>query len=178
MKAMQVSLAACVLLLVAGAASADAQQTVFIVRHAERALSPAQPATSAGASMTAPADDPPLSAAGNERAARLATMLRSAGIKHVFTTEFLRTPQTAAPAAEAMHLEITVIPGRDQDPVITRIRQAQGNVLVVGHSNTVPELLKKLGLKDDIKIEDSEYDNLFVVVRLERGDPTLIRLRY
>jgi hypothetical protein len=51
-------------------------------------------------------------------------------------------------------------------------------VLVVGHSNTLPEVLKKLGVKDDIKIEDSEYDNLFIVVRPESGEPTLIRLRF
>jgi broad specificity phosphatase PhoE len=178
MKSTRVFLAACVLALMAGAANADAQQTVFLVRHAERAASPTPPATMTGGSMTAPADDPPLSAAGNERSARLATMLRSADIKHIFTTQFLRSRQTAAPAADAMHLQITVIPSKDQDGVIARIRQAQGNVLVVGHSNTLPEVLKKLGVKDDIKIEDSEYDNLFIVVRPESGEPALIRLRF
>jgi hypothetical protein len=54
----------------------------------------------------------------------------------------------------------------------------RGNVLIVGHANTVPDLLKGLGIKDDITIADAEFDNLFVVVRPEAGEPTLIRLRY
>ena len=53
-----------------------------------------------------------------------------------------------------------------------------GNVLIVGHSNTVPDLLKRLGVKDAITIAESEFDNLFVVVRPASGEPTLIRLRY
>jgi broad specificity phosphatase PhoE len=98
MKSIRVTLAAWVLvLLVAGSANAAGQQVVFMVRHAERAASPA-PAPPAGhMSMTAAADDPPLSPAGQERAARLAAMLRSSDIRHIFTTEFLRTRQTAAP---------------------------------------------------------------------------------
>jgi hypothetical protein len=51
-------------------------------------------------------------------------------------------------------------------------------VLVVGHSNTVPDLLKRLGVKTAVSIGDAEYDNLFVVVRAATGEPTLIRLRY
>ena len=58
------------------------------------------------------------------------------------------------------------------------VRKATGNVLIVGHSNTVPDLLKRLGIKDAITIADDEYDNLFVVVRRDVGEPTLIRLRY
>jgi hypothetical protein len=56
--------------------------------------------------------------------------------------------------------------------------KSTGNVLVIGHSNTIPELLKRLGVKETIAIADSEYDNLFIVVRGATGEPTLIRLRY
>ena len=59
-----------------------------------------------------------------------------------------------------------------------QMTKAAGNVLVIGHSNTVPDLLKRLGVKQAITIADSEYDNLFVVVRHGTGEPTLIRLRY
>jgi broad specificity phosphatase PhoE len=162
---------ACALLLFC-TASAAAQQTIFVVRHAERA-----DATPAGAAaMTAPANDPPLSTAGHERAARLAAILRSADIKHIFTTEFQRTRQTAAPAAAALKLEATAV--KDVTGLLPRLAEAKGNILVVGHSNTVPDILKRLGIKDAITIADTEHDNLFIVFRPLTGDPSLIRLRY
>ena len=166
-------------------ASAAAQQTIFVVRHAERAdadlAGPGRRSAEregGAAAMATPSTDPPLSAAGHERAARLAGMLRSAGIKQIFTTEFLRTRQTAGPTAQALTLEVAPVSSRDLDALITRVSPAQANVLVVGHSNTVPEILKRLGIKDPITIADTEYDNLFIVVRPAAGDPTLIRLRY
>ena len=156
------------------AASAAAQQTVFVVRHAERAdgtVVDANPRMS-------PAIDPPLSVAGHERAMRLAAMLRQAGIKKIFTTEFVRTWQTATPTAEALMLSVTKVSSKDLDALLAGITGAQGNVLVVGHSNTVPDVLKRLGIKDTVTIAESDYDNLFIVVRPAAGDPTLIRLRY
>jgi broad specificity phosphatase PhoE len=165
--------AGCVALLLV-AATASAQQTIFVVRHAERAEAP----PAAGAAMTAPSDDPPLSIAGHERAARLASMLRSANIKYIFATEFLRTRQTAAPLAQARHLETVSIPGKEPDALITELRGLKGGILIVGHSNTIPDILKRLGIKEEIAIPDSEFDNLFVVVRPESGEPTLVKLRY
>ena len=67
---------------------------------------------------------------------------------------------------------------KDPGPLVARVRQVKGNVLIVGHSNTLPDLLKKLGVKDVVNIADDEYDNLFIVVRPATGGPTLIRLRY
>ena len=184
MKSIRVTLAAWVLvLLVAGSANAAGQQVVFLVRHAERAASPAPAPPAGNMSMIAAADDPPLSPAGQERATRLAAILRSSDIKQIFTTELLRTRQSAGPAAQGMHVEITQVPAKNLDALVAQIRQATGNTLVVGHSNTVPDILKRLGVKDDVTIADTEYDNLFIVVLPEVGGPevggpTLIRLRY
>ena len=161
------------LLLLFCAASAAAQQVIFVVRHAERADGGA-----AGGAMATPQTDPPLSAAGHERAARLAAVLRSSDIKQIWTTEFLRTKQTAAPAAEALKVTSAAVPSRDLDALMMRVTSAKSNVLVVGHSNTVPDILKRLGVKDAVTIADSEYDNLFIVVRPAAGDPMLIRMRY
>jgi len=161
---------------VAHAASAADPQAIFIVRHAERA--PAAPTAGADTSMTAPASDPPLSEAGRERAAKLATMLRSADIKGIYVTEFQRTRQTAEPLAKALGLEAIVTTGNDVDALMAKLRDAKGHLLVVGHSNTIPDILKRLGVREDVTIPDSEYDNLFVVVRPDGGEPTLIRLRF
>ena len=150
-----------------------ADQVIFLVRHAERAPTPAgQP------NRNMMGEDPPLSEAGQQRALKLAALLASADVKHIFTTEYQRTRQTAAPAAERWNVKPVMSAARDPDPLVEQMTKATGNVLVVGHSNTVPDLLKRLGVKQAITIPDSEYDNLFVVVRPATGEPTLIRLRY
>ena len=160
-------------LMLAAASAAAQDQVIFLVRHAERAPVPAnQP------SRGMMGDDPPLSAAGQERARRLASMLASAGIKHIFTTEYQRTRQTAAPLAERANVKPVMGAAKDPKAFIEQIQKASGSVLVVGHSNTIPDLLKGLGVKQAITIPESEYDNLFVVVRHGPGEPTLIRLRY
>ena len=59
-----------------------------------------------------------------------------------------------------------------------RAEHGGDTVLVVGHSNTVPDLLKAFGCAESVSIESGEYDNLFVVVPKESGPATLVRLRY
>lgn len=167
-------LAAASALLLSYAVPAAAQQTIFLVRHAERAAAtPAQPAQK---SMMA--DDPPLSAAGQARAAKLAALLASADVKQIFTTEYRRTRETAAPLAAKLKLQPVMSAAKDPDPLVERVLQLKANVLIVGHSNTLPDLLKKLGVKQPVTIGDDEYDSLFIVVRPATGEPTLIRLRY
>ena len=162
---------------------AAAGQVIFVVRHAERADRPAAAAPAPSGRAQAPhgmmiANDVPLNAAGRERAQRLAATLRSAGIKHIFTTEYQRTRQTAAPLAEALHVKPVLTAAKDLDPLAAALKRLKEPALVVGHADTVPELLKKLGVAGEITIGDAEYDNLFVVVRGATGPPTLIRLRY
>ena len=60
--------------------------------------------------------------------------------------------------------------------LIDKVKASDGNVLVVGHSNTVPEIIKSLGVSEPVAIPDDQFDNLFVVIRGAR--PTLLRLHY
>ena len=85
-------------------ATAAAQSTVFVVRHAERA-----DAGSAGAGMMA--NDPDLAEAGRARAESLATALKDAGITAIYATQFKRTQQTAAPLAKALGVPVTTVLG-------------------------------------------------------------------
>ena len=144
-------------------------QSVFVVRHAERAD------TAAGGSPMM-ATDPDLSDAGRARAQSLAAALKDAGITAIYTTEYKRTQQTAEPLAKALGLQVTVISSKDMPGLIDRIKGAAANVLVVGHSNSVGEVIGKLGVTDPVKLTDQDYDNLFVVVKGEK--PTLIRLHF
>jgi phosphohistidine phosphatase SixA len=141
-------------------------QSVFVVRHAERA--------DAGM-MAAAGADPDLSAAGHSRADGLAATLKDARITAIFVTEFKRTQQTAGPLAKSLGLEPTVVSSKDTAGLVQRVKAAAGNVLVVGHSNTVPDIIKALAV-ESVTIGDSDYDNLFVVT--DGSSPSVLRLHY
>jgi broad specificity phosphatase PhoE len=151
------------------AAPIAAQQTIFLVRHAERA--------DGGSGAPTAVSDPDLSEAGHRRAASLATMLKDARIAAIFTTEYKRTQQTAAPLAKALGVAPVVVAGKDAPGLVARIKAATGNVLVVAHSNTLPEIVKGLGATAPT-IADADYDNLFVLSATKDGSPTLLQLHY
>jgi len=150
---------------------AAAQQTVIVVRHAERADGGA----AANTGMTDKPADPPLSAIGEARAAKLATMLAEAGVTAIYTTEFKRTQDTAKPLATKLGLKSVAIAGKDTPGLIARVRKdnAKDVVLIVGHSNTIPEIIKALTGKT-VTMRDEEYDAMFVLTP-SAGSVTLIR---
>lgn len=142
---------------------------VVLVRHAEKA--------------TAPADDPALSAAGQQRAEALAQALEHAGITAIITTQFRRTHDTAQPLAAQLHIEPLVIAARRGESaahaaeVVEAIRQQSGTVLVVGHSNTVAEIAAALGGAALPDLCETTY-GLALVLQPQREGATLLRLRY
>lgn len=120
--------------------------------------------------------DPDLSEAGRTRAEALATILKDEKITAIYATEFKRTQETAAPLAQAQGLKTTVVPAASisTPAFIEKLKESSGNVLVVGHGDTIPGLLKALGLSDSINIGENDYDNLFVGELGEK--PHFIRL--
>jgi broad specificity phosphatase PhoE len=157
------------LLLVVGLAvlltplSALTQVTVIFTRHAEKAATPAT--------------DPPLTAAGEQRAKVLASMLGDSRVDAIYVSEFKRTQQTAAPLAARLHIKPQIILANDVQGLLKSIRARQsGAVLVVGHSNKLPEIIAALG-GPTVAIPDSDYDNLFIMT-VGPVHSTLLRLRY
>ncbi len=142
---------------------------VFLVRHAERADAGMAAAKMAGA-------DPELSDVGKARANALAALLQDAKITAIFTTEYKRTRDTAQPLATATGIAAAAVDSKDAAGLIARVKASAGNVLVVGHSNTVPDVIKALGVTEPVAIADDQFDNLFVVIRGAR--PALLRLHY
>jgi broad specificity phosphatase PhoE len=166
--------AVCALAVVCAASVVSAQEQVFfVVRHAERLDAPAQAPDHA---MMGP--DPDLSTAGRARAARLADLLRDAAITRIFTTEYRRTRQTAAPLAERLKISPVVAAAKDTPMLLRQLRGARGRTLIVAHSNTIPEILKRLGVSGAVTIPEEQYDDLFVVVRGVGSAATLLRLKY
>ena len=164
---------AAAVLLFALADLARAQQTILLVRHAEKA-------TDANEASV------PLSDAGSARAARLAEMLRSAGVTSVYATDTVRARKTAEPLAKAAGLEVRIYAPKDADGksapriLLDRLEKEEprGVVLVVGHSNTVPEILAALGYTEKVEIPATQFDDLFVVTPRAGGPPSVVRLKY
>lgn len=132
---------------------ADAQHpNIFLVRHAERAAISGHVPTDTG-----------LSREGQARAQSLARLLKDCKITAIYTSEYRRTQETAAPLAKSLGIKPEIIPADDVRSLVAKLRTSRGNVLVVGHSNTLPWILRDLGIIDWITIGESDYDNLFEV---------------
>jgi phosphohistidine phosphatase SixA len=133
-----------------------AQQMLFLVRHGEKVDN---------------SRDAALSAAGEARANGLADKLRDAGITAIFTSEYQRTRNTAAPLAAKLKLEPQVHKA-DDTPGLVALLHKTDRALVVGHSNTLPEIARAYGVR--LEIADDEYDSIFLL--LPGDKPLLVRL--
>jgi broad specificity phosphatase PhoE len=150
------------LLLFVSVSIAWAQPVVVIVRHAEKAADGGT--------------DPDLSSAGRARADALARILKDSGITAIFTSEFKRTQETAAPTAASAHVTPTVVAAKDTAALVAKLHQLNGNALLVGHGDAIPNLIKALGINTPINIPDDDYSELLIVTL---GDePQLFRLHY
>ena len=156
------ALALFLLLFVSVSMASAAQPVVVIVRHAEKA-------TNGGT-------DPDLSSAGRARADALARILKDSDITAIFTSEFKRTQETAAPTAASAHVTATVVAAKDTAALVAKLHELNGNALVVGHGDTIPNLIKALGINTPINIPDDDYSELVIVTLGDK--PQLFRLHY
>jgi broad specificity phosphatase PhoE len=126
----------------------------YIVRHAERA--------EAGPAMS---KDVPLTEAGEHRAMALRELLQNEKIDEIFSTNTLRTRSTAQPAADYFRESITIYGPVPDSAFIRLLKSKRRNVLIVGHSNTVDDIVNMLCGKKVVPgdLAETEYDNLFVV---------------
>ena len=150
-----------VIILVLGMTGCSSNK-YFIVRHAEKAVISKD-------SVNMMANNPPLSEAGKVRAFVLRDELRSQHIQHIFSTNTIRTISTAQPLNEVMGTSIELYnPSKDSmDAFIGKLKAIKTNVLVIGHSNTVDDLVNKLTGRAEVPgdLADGDYDNLFIITR-------------
>jgi len=129
--------------------------TYYVVRHAEKETQ--------NANMTS---DVPLSEKGQERAIALRNILQNKKIGYIFSTNTIRTRTTATLAAEYFDLPAQLYDPIPKDSFINRLKSLDKNVLIVGHSNTVDDIVNKLCGENILQdLQDSEYDNLFIVTK-------------
>jgi len=136
---------------------------VFLVRHAEKVDQ---------------SRDPDLSEEGYARAQALAKALADAGLERVFSSDYIRTRETARPVADLYGLEIEEYDPSDLYDLADALRAKGGRHLVVGHSNTTPALVEILGGEAGPAIvEETEYDRLYILTIGKEGVETVL-LRY
>lgn len=143
-------------LLAVGFAStlAQSKKTLLLVRHAEK-----------DTSATADQNDPALTPAGTERAARLAKKLRKYKVGAVYSTNFQRTMNTARPTAERRGLTVLTYDGKKPDELLDQIMKSKTKrFLIVGHSNSVPDLANMIVKKEIFSdLNDDEYGVIYLI---------------
>jgi broad specificity phosphatase PhoE len=144
---------------------------VIVIRHAEK--------------ETVSVPDPPLSAAGEARAALLARMFdlpKGAGrLDAIYISSALRNQMTAAPLAARLGIAPIVAPTDDPRGLARRIvRENSGKrVMIIGHTNTVPDIVAALSGRSDIPpIDEKEYGILYIVTVPRIGHANVLRLNY
>jgi phosphohistidine phosphatase SixA len=152
--------------------SAASTTTVFVMRHAEKLTSsPEDP-------------DPPLAPAGEARALELAQLFgrtpKGQGLDAIVVSEFRRTQDTVRPLANRLSVPVIVMPADDPEGTAKRALSENrgGRALIVGHSDTVPEIVKALSGADVGPMSEAEYGILYVVTvpRFSRAAVTRLDL--
>ncbi len=153
----------------AATASEPATTVVYLVRHAEKAES-----TDRDGSL-----GPPLNEAGRARAAVLVEVLAAEKITHIFSTDYRRTRETAQPLADSFGLKVESYDPRALEEFAGRLRKLPGRHVVVGHSNTTPQLAGFLGGDTGESIDEArEFDRLYIVIITDAGSAITLPLRY
>ena len=121
---------------------------LYFVRHAEKRNS---------------ADTTTLTLLGQERAKALSELLIHSSIDSIYCTKYNRTQQTAQPLSHAIHKPIIIYNLDSLSEFSQKLVNQKGkNILVVGHSNTVPKMIQHL-TGERVEIQDNDFDNLFIV---------------
>jgi broad specificity phosphatase PhoE len=144
------------LLILSACTAQNSPKTIYIVRHAEKQLE---------------GKDPELAYVGEVRAKKLAQILEKEAIKRVLSTDYTRTRNTAQPTAAAAGLVVEYYDPKNQEALVADLRASEGNILVVGHSNTVSQLANAFIDKGEkfADLTDLEYDYIYVVTLDKKG---------
>lgn len=137
---------------------ASESYTWYFVRHAEK---------------TADKTDPPLSEQGRQRAGQLAKLLADSNVAAIYSTPYQRTQQTAQPLAEQMGIGVTTYAASAAEDLVELLQQRQQNSLIVGHSNTIPALVRLAGGNAE-DLTEQQYGDLFII-ELRDGQVTAHR---
>jgi 2,3-bisphosphoglycerate-dependent phosphoglycerate mutase len=141
--------------------SADETLLIF-VRHTEKADDGTR--------------NPPLNPKGLKRANSLANELAEMPLSAIYSTNYKRTLMTATPVAYHFELPIYTYDFSNLEEFLNKvIAEHKGKaVLIVGHSNTTPNLINLVMQEDRIaQIDEKQYGDLFLLYSKAFGDTRL-----
>ena len=119
-------------------------------------------------------DDPPLSAEGSANAQRLISSLRHDPPKAVFVSNTRRARESAEPLAAALGISLTPYDPRNNAALLEAVAAQKGSLLIVGHSNTVPDIIRSLGATPPPPLSDDDYGDIW---RIDGRTRTLTKMR-
>lgn len=127
-------------------------QHIYVTRHAEK-----------GTSSNAPSD-PPLSTEGTQRAQALKEALKGKKIQQIYATPTQRAMLTAQPLSEALQVKIQTYGPAPDKTLLEQLKSQKKNTLIIGHSNTVDDIVNSLTKKPTLKdLSDQSYGDLFII---------------
>lgn len=123
--------------------------TLYLVRHAEKQADGSR--------------DPVLTETGINRSLKLAGWFRDKDITDVWSSDYIRTRDTAEPLLSQLNLQLNIYDPGDQSTLVSQLFERQNNALVVGHSNTIPDLARLLCNCTIADMDDSEHERIIVI---------------
>jgi 2,3-bisphosphoglycerate-dependent phosphoglycerate mutase len=146
--------------------AAQSRKTIILVRHAEK-----------DTSEMANSSDPSLTQQGRKRAERLVKAIKKYRPGAVYSTDFIRTRDTAAPIAKRRDVQVKIYDAKNPNALIDEILKSKTKrFVIVGHSNTIPSLANLLLKQDLLKpYDESIYGNL-LIIRVEAGEVRKLEL--
>ena len=143
------SLLLCCCFTGAGASQQDDSYTLYLIRHSEKQVDDS--------------NDPALSSAGRSRSEQLATWFNGSDIVDIWSSDYRRSRDTAAPLLSTLELDLKLYDPRDLPALVSELLENRNNAVIVGHSNTTPELARLLCRCVVADMDETEYDRLIVV---------------
>jgi phosphohistidine phosphatase SixA len=127
-----------------------ADQNIYLLRHAEKQADRTK--------------DPSLTKAGKERASNLVALLKDKKITSIYSTKYKRTLETATPLANFFNIDVQQYDPSKLQLFAEQIKAVEGNIVIVGHSNTTPSLTHLISGKETEAMDESEYDRLYQII--------------
>ena len=113
-------------------------------------------------------EDPPLSAEGTANAQRLIGFFKSDPPRTIFVSTTRRSRETTAPLTAALGLTALPYDPRDSAGLASRVAATKGTILIVGHSNTVPDIIHKLGGAAPPPLAETDYGDIWKISGADR----------
>ena len=138
------------LLLACPMVTAEEGRSIFLIRHAEKQLDGIR--------------DPSLTKKGVLRAENISKQLKNRNIKTIYSTNYKRTRQTAIPLSKLLEIGLALYDPSQLEAFAKQVLSGEGNVLIVGHSNTTPQLVELLGGNSQGPMAETVYNRIYQLV--------------